>query len=102
MQQGPGISPGTEQVLRVSAKLITSSTILQLSLEELERAVNQEQMDNLALKVNEQRVCQFCGTHLYGQTCTNCGHVAQLTQAVSEASVNYAIPSDPLWGTHQQ
>ncbi|GAC1620238.1 MAG: RNA polymerase factor sigma-54 [Ktedonobacteraceae bacterium] len=96
------LEPRPEQVLRVSARLITSSTILQLSADELERAVNQEQVDNPALEVNEKRVCQFCGTRLYGQTCTTCGRTTQTTQAVSEVAINYKTPVDPLWSTHQQ
>ncbi len=51
MQHEPRISPRTEQTLRVSAKLITASTILQLSSDELERTINQEQMENPALEV---------------------------------------------------
>ena len=68
-------TPRPEQVLRVSARLITSSTILHLSADELERAVNQEQTENPALDVSEQRICLFCGTRIYGSTCTACGHV---------------------------
>jgi RNA polymerase sigma-54 factor len=68
--------PRPEQVLRVSAKLITSSTILHLSADELERAVNQEQTENPALDVSERRVCLFCGTPMYGNMCTACGHAA--------------------------
>jgi DNA-directed RNA polymerase specialized sigma54-like protein len=52
MQHEPRISPRPEQTLRVSAKLITASTILQLSSDELERTINQEQMENPALEVN--------------------------------------------------
>src|SRR6266571_5162541 len=72
-------TPRPDQVLRVSARLITSSTILHLSSDELEHAVNQEQMENPALEVNESRVCLFCGTQLYGQICTACGRSAQPT-----------------------
>ena len=57
----------SDHVLRVSARLITSSTILHLSSDELERALAQEQMENPALEVSEQRICLFCGTwHPYG------------------------------------
>jgi RNA polymerase sigma-54 factor len=76
-------TPRPEQTLRVSARLITSSTILHLSSDELERAVNQEQIENPTLDVVEQRVCLFCATRIYGpagQTCPACGHFAQPTQ----------------------
>src|SRR6266568_740218 len=101
MQHEPRISPRTEQTLRVSAKLITASTILQLSSDELERTINQEQMENPALEVAEQRICHFCGTRLHGQTCTNCGHTAPSTRAMSEASLNYDTPAN-LASTHLQ
>ncbi len=91
-----------EQALRVSAKLITSSTILHLSADELERAVNQEQMDNPALEVNEQRVCLFCGTRMYGQTCNTCGNFAQPALAIGEVSINYEIPLETMWNSSQQ
>jgi len=95
-------TPRPEQVLRVSAKLITSSTILHLSSDELERAVNQEQMENPAFEVDEQRVCLFCGTRMYGQSCTACGHFAQPAMAMGEASINYEIPIEAAWSISQQ
>lgn len=69
--------PRPEHVLRVSAKLITSSTILHLSADELERAVSQEQVENPALEVVESRICLLCGAPLVGRTCTACGHFSQ-------------------------
>src|SRR5580704_4746997 len=73
-------TPRPEHVLRVSARLITSSAILHLSSDELERAVTQEQMENPALDVSEKRVCLFCGSPLQGPSCANCGHFEQPTQ----------------------
>lgn len=73
-------TPRPDHTLRVSARLITSSTILHLSSDELERAVTQEQMENPALDVSEKRVCLFCGSPLQGPSCANCGHFEQLTQ----------------------
>ncbi len=94
-------TPRPEQVLRVSARLITSSTILHLSADELERAVNQEQMENPALDVSEQRICLFCGTRIYGSTCTACGHVADhFTQPLAsdgEAPAPFEQISDAQW-----
>jgi RNA polymerase sigma-54 factor len=77
-------TPRPEQTLRVSARLITSSTILHLSSDELERAVNQEQIENPALEVAEQKICLFCGTHIYGQTCTACGQAAGTAQPLTQ------------------
>ena len=93
-----------EHALRVSARLITASTILHLSADELDRAVNQEQMENPTLEVDERRVCLFCGTRMYGQTCTACGNFAQPTQptqAVGEMTVNYDIPNEAFWNSAQ-
>ncbi len=98
-EQRPTARP--EQTLRVSARLITSSTILHLSSDELERAVNQEQIDNPAIEVTEQRVCLLCGTRLYGQTCVACGKVAQPIQKGGETLTNYEI-AEPQWAYQQQ
>jgi len=73
-------TPRPDHALRVSARLITASTILHLSSDELERAVAQEQMENPALDVSEKRVCLFCGSPLQGPFCANCGHFEQPTQ----------------------
>src|SRR5256714_3832443 len=100
MQLEPRQRP--DQVLRVTPKLITSSAILQVSADELERAVSSEQVENPALEVDEQRICHFCGTRIYGQTCSACGHFTQPTLTGGEVSINYDIPVDPLWSTHQQ
>lgn len=95
-------TPRPEQTLRISARLITSSTILHLSSDELEHAVNQEQTDNPALEVVEQKVCLFCGARIYGsggQTCTACGHFAQPTQPLTQESP-FGAPAMLPWGYH--
>lgn len=75
-------TPRPEQALRVSARLITASNILHLSSDELERAVIQEQMENPALEVIEQRICLFCGSPLRGPLCASCGTSAQEPQSI--------------------
>jgi RNA polymerase sigma-54 factor len=76
---------------------VTASNILHLSSDELERAVEHEQIENPALDVTEQRVCLFCGAHIYGQACTNCGNFSQSTQAgsVRESSPSYDSRAEP-------
>jgi RNA polymerase sigma-54 factor len=86
-----------DHILRVSAKLITSSTILHLSSDELERAVNQEQIENPALEVSEQRICLFCGTTMQGQACPSCGQFAQPPSSVQEMTTNDVYASEPQW-----
>src|SRR6266568_5005014 len=85
-------TPRPDHVLRVSARLVTASTILHLSADELERAVSQEQMENPALDVRESRLCLFCGTPLFGQSCSTCGYFVQPTQVAptsTESSISY-------------
>ncbi|MBV9710684.1 MAG: hypothetical protein JO011_07215, partial [Ktedonobacteraceae bacterium] len=100
-------TPRSEQTVRVSARLITSSTILHLSTEELEHAINQEQIENPALDITEQRVCLFCGTRIYGNVCTACGCFAlqeQFTQPLPpepETSPLYEQSTEP-WTAQQQ
>ena len=90
-----------EQTLRVSARLITSSTILHLSSDELERAINQEQIDNPTLEVTEQRICLLCGTRMYGSTCLACGQVAQAPSKVSESALTFDS-MEPQWDYRSQ
>ncbi|MFL5625217.1 MAG: RNA polymerase factor sigma-54 [Ktedonobacteraceae bacterium] len=94
--------PRHEYVQRVTTKLITSSNILHFSTDEFERAVCQEQIENPALEVHEQRVCLFCGSRLYSQTCTVCGHFAQITMMINESPGNYETSIDSLWNTQQK
>jgi RNA polymerase sigma-54 factor len=92
-----------DHVLRVSARLITSSTMLHLSSDELERAVTQEQIENPALEVIEHRVCLFCGSFMQGQTCASCGHFAQPAEptfSLHEASSDDELPIEQQWGEY--
>lgn len=94
-----------DQVLRVSARLITSSNILHLSADELERAVEHEQIENPALEVTEQRVCLFCGNRVYGPVCSACGHFTQHsppTTALADGTTSYDSSAEPQWAYQQQ
>ncbi len=73
-------TPKPDHALRVNARLITSSTILHLTSDELEHAVAQEQIENPAFEVAEQRICLFCGALMHGQTCSSCGYSGYSTQ----------------------
>ncbi len=94
-------TPRPEQTLRVSARLITSSTILHLSADELERNVSQEEMENPALEVREQRVCLFCGAPIHGPRCTSCGHEAQAAGALDGNTAHYEIQAEARWSAQQ-
>ncbi|TMC21337.1 MAG: hypothetical protein E6J34_09835 [Chloroflexi bacterium] len=96
--------PRPEQTVHVNARLITSSTILQLSSDELERVVSQEQIENPTLDVVEQRICLFCGTAIYGQSgqlCSACGQFAHSTQPPAEMTP-YGCPTLTQWDYQQQ
>src|SRR6266480_737434 len=97
-------SPRPEHLLRVSAKLITSNAILQLTTEELEQAIDQEQMENPTFDVDEQLICLFCGARMYvhGQSCTNCGRYAQPVLGMREIPITYDIPTEATWSNAEQ
>ena len=94
-----------DHVLRVNSRLITSSTILHFTSDQLERAITQEQLENPAFEVNEQRICLFCAGPMQGQTCTSCGYAgfsAHLTQpafATSETIHDEGI-SEQQWNEY--
>src|SRR5258708_27307453 len=94
--------PRPELAQRVTAKLITTSNILHFSADELERALSQEQIENPALEVREQRICLFCGSQLYGQNCAVCGHFAHNTMTANETPGNYESSTDTLWNMQQK
>ena len=94
-------TPRPDHTLRVSARLITASTILHLSSDELERAVTQEQMENPALDVSEKRVCLFCGSPLSGPHCVNCGHFEQPTPGFSSGETSQdEQPAEQQWSEY--
>src|SRR5579862_6960414 len=75
--------------VNISAKLITSLKILQLSAEELSKTINQEMMDNPALEIDEQQLCPVCGTPLDDGRCPECYPV----EAPADASTADYDPS---------
>ncbi|HEU5379270.1 MAG TPA: RNA polymerase factor sigma-54 [Ktedonobacteraceae bacterium] len=99
MRLEPTPKPG--HALRVSAKLVTSSTILHLSSDELEQAVIQELIENPALEVREQRVCLFCGSLMQGVQCISCGNFSQLGETTTFTSATLGNADEglgePLW-----
>lgn len=58
--------------VNISAKLITSLKILQLSADELSQTINQEMIDNPALDIEEQQLCPVCGAPLEDGRCPDC------------------------------
>ncbi len=96
-----------DHVTQVNARLITSSMILHLTSDEMESAVTQEQLENPAFEVIEQRICLFCGSPVQGQTCSSCGYSGfslQLTQSVFNISdtFNEESTAEQQWNEYFQ
>ncbi len=94
-------TPKLDHTLWVSARMVTASTILHLSADELEHAVSQEQIENPALEVVEQQVCFYCGAFMRGAHCLACGSFAQSGEVVistHEAGNNDGSLVEPQWG----
>lgn len=58
--------------INISAKLITSLKILQLSSDELAQTIQQEMTDNPALDIDEVQLCPICGAPLDDGRCPEC------------------------------
>ncbi len=65
--------PSQQQQINISAKLIASIKILQLSAEELEQSIAQEMLENPAFEMEEIGQCQRCGMQMKDGLCPNCG-----------------------------
>jgi RNA polymerase sigma-54 factor len=58
--------------VNISAKLITSLKILQLSADELSQTICQEMTENPALEIDEAALCPICGAPLEDGRCPDC------------------------------
>jgi RNA polymerase sigma-54 factor len=67
--------------VNISAKLIASIKILQLSAEELEQEIAQEALDNPAFEVEELGQCQRCGAQMKDGLCPTCGGTVSTSQS---------------------
>jgi RNA polymerase sigma-54 factor len=63
---------GEQQSVRVSHRLVASSSMLELSSQELQQAIAQELHDNPALEVVDIPTCRVCGTDMQGSICPRC------------------------------
>ena len=57
----------------VSPRMVQASSILAMSSQALQQAINAEAQDNPALEVDEVSVCPRCGDKLEGSVCVTCG-----------------------------
>ncbi len=104
-EQHQHLTPHQVQTTVVSAKLIASISILQLSSLELEQAIGQEQRENPAIEVEEVPQCLQCGTALQGGVCLLCGpgiaRVSPSTESgLDESVADYSDGSEPLPSFH--
>lgn len=79
LEQSQHILP--QQQINISAKLIASIKILQLSAEELEQSIAQEMLENPAFEMDELGQCQRCGAQMKDGLCPTCGGTVSLSQA---------------------
>jgi RNA polymerase sigma-54 factor len=73
--------PSQQQQINISAKLIASIKILQLSAEELEQSIAQEALENPAFEMEEMGQCQRCGMQMKDGVCQNCGSTVSAASA---------------------
>jgi len=73
------------QTTTISAQLITSLKILQLSSAELTETLQQEMTENPMLDVEERDTCSVCGATLYDGYCTECYKTAGQEQSSQDA-----------------
>src|SRR3984893_2096383 len=68
------VAPQTaaQPTMRVSARLVAATHVLELSSQELQQAIASELDDNPALELVEVPTCRVCGTELHGSICPNC------------------------------
>ena len=63
---------GVRQSMKVSPRLVAANSILELSSQELQRAIATELRDNPALEVVDVPTCRVCGTEIQGSICPRC------------------------------
>jgi len=74
--------------INISAKLITSLKILQLSAEELSQTIRQEMTENPALEIDEAALCPICGAPLEDGRCAEC-YPSQAENEMPAADADY-------------
>jgi RNA polymerase sigma-54 factor len=94
LEQTQSLQPQTS--IAITANLITSLKILQLSSEELEQTIEQELINNPALELDEHETCSVCGSPLQDGHCTECSANSS-TNAEPEASSPWEDEGYDAW-----
>jgi DNA-directed RNA polymerase specialized sigma54-like protein len=76
--------------IAITANLISSLKILQLSSEELQQTIEQEMVDNPALEVEERETCSVCGSPMQDGRCPEC--VPEASSAAESVAAESTAP----------
>jgi len=76
--------------IAITANLISSLKILQLSSEELQQTIEQEMVDNPALEVEERETCSVCGSPMQDGRCPEC--VPEASSAATDSAAESTAP----------
>ena len=95
LEQTQSLQP--QMSIAITANLITSLKILQLSSEQLEQTIEQELTNNPALEVEERETCSVCGGLLRDGRCPECAGEAAATTPDVDARSPWEEDSYDAW-----
>ncbi|HEX6512118.1 MAG TPA: hypothetical protein VF157_07470, partial [Chloroflexota bacterium] len=95
LEQNQSLQPQIN--IAITANLITSLKILQLSSEELAQTIEQEMTNNPALEVEERESCPVCSAPLQDGRCPECAAETSTANATAEASVPWEEEPYDAW-----
>ncbi|HLG71696.1 MAG TPA: RNA polymerase factor sigma-54 [Chloroflexota bacterium] len=84
LEQSQSLQPQT--TVAITANLITSLKILQLSSDELQQTIEQEIVNNPFLELDERETCAVCGSPLIDGRCPECSSEPAAAPADTESS----------------
>ena len=95
LEQSQTIQPQIN--IAITANLITSLKILQLSAEELQQTIEQEMVNNPALEVEERETCPVCGASMQEGRCQECVPEPSSVAEAPETTVPWEEESYDSW-----
>ena len=95
LEQSQTIQPQIN--IAITANLITSLKILQLSAEELQQTIEQEIVNNPALEVEERETCPVCGASMQDGRCPDCVPEPSSVTEAPESTVPWEEESYDSW-----
>jgi len=85
MELEQSLQPQAQMNIAITANLITSLKILQLSSEQLEQTIEQELVDNPALEMEERETCPVCGGGMPDGYCPECASTPRSPELTEES-----------------